>query len=305
MNYHLLPLVVAWTMLFSCTKQDQASTFDSNKTVLLEDGFNMSYREIGNASDPVILLLHGEPSYSLIYRNIAPTLAKKGYRVIAPDLIGFGNSDKPTDAAAYTYSNHTKWLQEFIKKTGSTDIRLYAHDWGGMIALRIVAQQPDLFSHVAVSYAYLYEGTETIPESFKGFQNYAATAPDFLAGNIMDWGSKKPVADSIKNLYNLPYQSPEDSYGMRAFPSLIPTDPKDPEAILNQRLNQKLYQFDKPFTTIWGNHLDSMWVDKDKILQQKILGAQNQKHYILDAGHFLQEDQPAELTNILVSFFAQ
>lgn len=299
-------------LFFSCnnnekkdSKTENINYYNANSYnyITVDDSIKMSYLDVGEKSNPIVLLVHGEPNYSFVYRNIIPQLVNENYRVIVPDLIGFGHSDKLNNFDTYTYSNHTKWLSNFIHKLELTDIRLFAHDWGGMIALRIVASQPNIFNRVAVSYSYLFEGDEKIPESFLDFKNYALNEPSFSAGQIMDWGSKKPLSDSVKTKYDEPFKTESDLYAVRKFPSLIPTDISDSEAIINRKLNKQLYTFNKPFITIWGNHEDEMWQDKNIILQENIPGASNREHYILDAGHFIQEDQPERLSEILISFF--
>jgi len=285
------------TIDFSTKKQYEFITVDKD--------IKMAYLDIGNSNDPIILLLHGEPNNSFVFRNIAPFLVKQNYRVIIPDLVGFGYSDKPKNPAIITYSNQTKWLNTFIDTLKLENINLFAHDWGGMISLRIVAERQKLFNKVAVSYSYLFEGDEEIPDSFIGFINYAKNAPTFSPGNIMDWGSKIKLPDTIKAKYNSPFQHPSDYNFVRKFPSMIPTETDDPEAILNKELNKKLKQFTKPFITIWGNNQDLMWKGKDSLLQKNITGAKNQKHYILNSDHFIQEDKPIALRNILITFFKE
>lgn len=274
------------------------------KFINVGDRVQMAYLDLGNIDDPVVLLLHGEPSSAFLYRNIAPQIAAQGFRVVVPDLIGFGFSDKPKNPDLITYSNHTEWLTNFIDGMELKEINLFAHDWGGMIGLRIVAQHPEKFKKVAVSYAYLFEGTEEIPESFIGFKNYAQNDPGFSAGNIVNWGSIKKIPDSIKAIYDRYYTSTTDYNTIRKFPSMIPTQLNDPEAILNRELNKKLRSFKNPFITIWGNHEDLMWKGKDIILQESVLGAKNRTHYLLESSHFIQEDQPEELRNILIRFFS-
>ncbi len=310
--YLIIILLSLTTLLISC-KADKKLHFQSSEIeffseqqydfIEVDTAIKMAYLDIGNTDDTIVLLVHGEPNSSFVYRNIAPALVKQNYRVIIPDLIGFGYSDKPKNADNITYLNHTKWLTNFIERLELTDINIFAHDWGGMITLRIVAERPEQFKKVAVSYSYLFDGTEDMPESFIGFKDYAKNDPGFLAGNIMDWGTHATLPDSIKAKYNSYFQSPADYYAVRKFPSLIPTDEDDPEAILNKKLNNKLRQFSKPFITIWGNHEDLMWKGKDSILQNSIKGAKNQKHYILESNHFIQEDQPSQLIEILVDFF--
>lgn len=268
----------------------------------VDDTIKMAYLDLGNISDPLILLLHGEPNSSFVYRNIAPSIVKQGFRVIIPDLIGFGYSDKPNNPQLYTYSNHTKWLRNFIKKLELRDINLFAHDWGAMISLRIVADNPREFKSVAISYGYLFEGTETIPEGFVGFKDYAKMNSNFSAGDIMNWGSYKELSDSIKAIYDAPLKK-TNFVAARRFPWLIPNNPNDKEAILNKKLNKKLKDFKNPFITIWGNTKDLMWIGKDRILQQQIPGAKNQIHYTLESNHFIQEDKPEELAQILIDFY--
>lgn len=305
-------IVSSLFLLHSCNPEKkqvkenyQLAFFDENlyQFVEVDQSIQMAYLDIGNKNHPIVLLLHGEPNSSFVYRNIAPNIAKNGFRVIIPDLVGFGFSSKPKNADIITYANETKWLHAFLKQLNLNNINLFAHDWGAMISLRIVAEEPTKFNKVAISYGYLFEGTEEIPESFKGFRNYAKNASDFLPGNIMDWGSDINLSDSIKAIYNSPFKVKSDYNVVRKFPSLIPMQEKDPEAILNKKLNEKLKYFDKPFITIWGNHKDLMWTGKDKLLQQNITGAKNHKHYMLESNHFIQEDQPVELTNILIDFF--
>ena len=312
-SYLTLFLVLFILFLPSCESKKKPSRhpeqIDFSKKQVYQflkvgDSVQMAYLDLGNIDDQVVLLLHGEPGSAFLYRNIAPQIAAQGFRVIIPDLIGFGYSDKPNNPDLISYSNQTLWLTNFIEKLDLTDIHLFAHDWGGMISLRIIAQHPEKFKKVAVSYAYLFEGDEEIPESFIGFQNYAQNDPGFSAGNIIDWGSHKKIPDSIKAIYNSYYTSISDFNAIRKFPTMIPTQLNDREAILNRELNKKLWSFPKPFMTIWGNHEDLMWQGKDTILQKNVLGAKNRTHYLLESSHFIQEDQPEELRQILIRFFS-
>ena len=308
-----IALIISFsTLLLACKKETKSSqeslklhffSADQYQFVQVDEGINMAYLDLGNSNNPIILLLHGEPNNSFIYRNIAPNLVKQNFRVIIPDLVGFGYSDKPKNAAIITYSNHTKWLHNFIDTLKLKNINLFAHDWGGMISLRIVAEKSTLFNKVAVSYSYLFEGNENIPESFIGFVNYAKNDATFSPGNIMDWGTNTKLPDTIKTAYNKPFKLQSDYNAVRKFPSLIPTQINDSEAIVNKNLNKKLKLFSKPFITIWGNNQDLMWKGKDSILQQNIIGAKNQTHYTLESNHFIQEDKPEELTKILIAFF--
>ena len=311
-NTASLSLLILSLLFYSCKNEHKIPrkeidinfyTSEHYQFVEVDEGIRMAYAALGRANDPVVLLLHGEPNSSFIYREIAPLLAEQHFRVIVPDLVGFGYSDKPEKQELISYAHQTKWLNTFIDRLDLTDIHLFAHDWGGMISLRIVAERPDLFRKVAVSYSYLFEGDEKIPDSFLGFINYAQNDPNFSAGNIMDWGTKTKLADSVKVKYNAPFQQASQTIFVRRFPSLIPTSTTDPEAIVNQKCNAQLKLFSKPFITIWGNNEDLMWKDKDSLLQNLVKGAKNQSHHTLNADHFIQEDQPLELAKILIRFF--
>ena len=314
-NRTIITLILSFSFIILSCENDRKKhqetlkinflTSEQYKFIKVDTDINMAYLDIGKIDDPIILLLHGEPNNSFVFRNIAPYLVQQNFRVIIPDLVGFGYSDKPKNADVITYSNQTKWINNFIDTLKLTDINLFAHDWGGMLSLRIVANRQPLFRKVAVSYCFLFEGNENIPESFIGFVNYAKNEPSFSAGNIMDWGTNTKLSDSIMAKYDSPFQSQSDYLSVRKFPSMIPLHKADPEAIINKKLNKKLKLFKKPFITIWGNNQDLMWKGKDSILQKQILGAKNQTHYTLESNHFIQEDKPTELTEILINFFKE
>jgi haloalkane dehalogenase len=311
-SFYLKVFIITCTLLLaSCKPKKNVETevlsnafFNSQDYNFLKvgDSLKMAYLDLGNFEDPIVLLMHGEPNNSFVYRNIAPAIVKKGYRVIIPDLIGFGYSKKLNNSELITYANQTKWLTNFIQELELTEINLFAHDWGAMISLRIVAENPKLFKKVAISYGYLFEGSETIPESFLGFKDYAKNNPAFSAGDIMNWGSYTELSDSLKTKYDDPFYG-TNFIAARRMPWLIPSNPLDNEGKLNKKLNIKLQKFNKPFITIWGNHNDPMWNGKDSILQNTIPGAKNQKHFVLESNHFIQEDKPYELSQILIDFF--
>ena len=264
----------------------------------------MHYVDEGDPLHPVLLLLHGEPSWSYLYRHMIPPLVKQGYRVIAPDLVGFGKSDKPVDPEAHTYSQHTHWLTAFMQKLELNPVHLYCHDWGGMIALRIVAEQPALFASVIASYAFLFTGAESVPESFRDWQRFSQTDIAFRASAVVDGNTYNELTEATQAAYDAPF--PDDTYkaGSRRFPMLIPTDKDDPEARTNVQLRAKLRTFTHPFLTVWGDNGDEMWQGKEKILQYEIPGAQHRNHRIVHAHHFLQEDQAQPLTEIISHFLS-
>jgi len=272
--------------------------------VVIDNELVMHYLDEGGKNKPVVLLVHGEPNWSYVYRNMIAGLVEKGYRVIVPDLIGFGKSDKPINKKHHTYTNHTKWLKSFIDELNLKNINCYAHDWGAMISLRIIAAEPNLFSKVAISYGFLFTGEEKVPESFYGWQKFSQTDSAFSAGTIMNWGSYTDLSSEVQKAYNAPFPSEKYKAGVRQFPVIVPVKEDDYEAIVNKKLRQKLKLFNKPFLTIWGNTKDEMWLGKDEVLQNEIPGAKNQNHQRLKSNHFIQEDKATEIVEILLKFFS-
>ncbi len=287
-------------MEFVRTPEDQFSAladypFEANYFEL--EQMRMHYVDEG--SGPTIILLHGEPSWSYLYRKMIPLLVKKGYRTIAPDLIGFGKSDKPTNRQDYTYENHERWLTAFLESLQLKEETLFCQDWGGLLGLRILSKHPDWFGRVLASNTFLPTGNEPFPESFIQWRAYVAHSHGFNIGNVLQKGTYRDLSNEEIAAYNAPYPSEEFKGGARRFPELVPTDPEDKEGIQNQQAWSELTQFQKPFLTVFGAD-DPITRSARKIFQQLIPGAQGQPHQLLEeAGHFIQEDQPAQLAEAL------
>ena len=252
-------------------------------------------------ADPV-LLLHGEPSWSYLYRKMIPIITAAGYRAIAPDLVGFGRSDKPAERRDYTYQRHVDWAQAWLERLNLERITLVCQDWGGLIGLRLVANNPNRFARVVTANTGLPTGDTPISDAFLKWRKFSVATPDFDVAAIIAMGCKKPLAENVAAAYNAPF--PDDTYkaGARIFPSLVPIASDDPAAPANRKAWEVLSNYDKPFLTAFSDG-DPITRGGERIFQKRVPGAKNQPHVtIKGGGHFLQEDCGAELAGVVVDF---
>ncbi len=251
---------------------------------------------------PVVLLLHGEPSWSYLYRKMIPVFVQAGYRAIAPDLIGFGRSDKLARQEDYSYAGHVAWLTALLKQQKLRDITLVCQDWGGLIGLRVAAENPALFARIVAANTGLPTGDQPPSPAFNQWLTFSQRTPNFDIGQIIQRGSRSTLAPEIVAAYNAPF--PDESYkaGARVFPRLVPIKPDDPAAPANRRAWEVLSQWKKPFLTAFSDG-DAITRGGEQIMQQRIPGAQGQPHAIVKgAGHFLQEDKGEELANLIIAW---
>ena len=254
-------------------------------------GPRMHYVDDGPRDGDPVLMLHGEPTWSYLYRHMIPICAAAGHRVIAPDLIGFGKSDKPARVADYSYQAHMDWLGELIGRLDLTRITLVCQDWGSMLGLRYAAENPDRFRAIVVGNGMLPTGDQTIPRAFQAWKAFALYTPIFPAGRIVDLGSLRRLSPDERRAYEAPFPSRHYQAGARAFPALVPTSTDNPATKANRRAWQSLEQWDRPFLTTFSNS-DPITRGGDRHMQERIPGAKGQPHITLKGGHFLQEDSP-------------
>ena len=264
----------------------------------------MHYLDEGNPEGNVVLLLHGEPSWSYLYRKMIPILADAGFRVIAPDFIGFGKSDKPSEQSDYTYQSHIEWMTSFIEQLDLKGINLFCQDWGGLIGLRLATAMEDRFDRIMASNTALPIGNVQMPESFMQWLEFSKSSPKFDIGKVIDKGTVFELSEEVIAAYNAPFPSEEHKAGARIFPSLVPISSENPEAANNQAAWGKLMQWNKPFLTVFGDS-DPIMKGAEKFFIQVIPGAKGQPHSHVHAGHFSQEDQGDELAKILTDFINQ
>jgi haloalkane dehalogenase len=253
-----------------------------------------------------VLLLHGEPSWSYLYRHMIPVLVAAGSRVIVPDLVGFGRSDKPTETGDYTYARHVEWMRSLLfDHLDLRDITYFGQDWGGLVGLRLVALAPERYARVAIGNTGLPTGHGPASKAFLAWQKFSQESPDFPIGQIINGGCATDLSPEVIAAYDAPF--PDDSYkaGARIFPTLVPTSPDDPASADNVAAWQVLSQFDKPFLLCFSDQ-DAVTRGGDAPFLAKVPGACDREHTTIEGGgHFLQEDRGPELARVLVGFIAE
>jgi haloalkane dehalogenase len=268
------------------------------------DGVRVHYVDEGPASAEPVLMLHGEPSWSYLYRKMIPIITAAGYRAVAPDLVGFGRSDKPVQREDYTYQRHVDWMRGLLEALDLRHITLVCQDWGGLIGLRLVAEHGERFARVVVANTGLPTGDVPMSDAFLAWQRYSQTTPNFHVGGIVKGGCVSELAPVVITAYNAPF--PDDRYkaGARQFPLLVPTSPVDPSAVPNRKAWEVLARWEKPFLTAFSDS-DPIMRGGERVFQRVIPGAKGQPHTtIVGAGHFLQEDKGEELAQVVVDFIA-
>jgi haloalkane dehalogenase len=263
------------------------------------------YLDEGPADAAPVLLMHGEPSWSYLYRHMVPVLVAAGHRVIAPDLVGFGRSDKPTEMADYTYARHVEWMRQLLfDRLDLHDITYFGQDWGGLIGLRLVALDPDRYARVAIGNTGLPTGHGPASEAFLNWQKFSQESPVFPIGQIVHGATTTDLADDVVAGYDAPF--PDDTYkaGARIFPTLVPTSPDDPASADNIAAWEVLSTFAEPFLLCFSDQ-DAVTRGGDAPFLAKVPGTQGQPHTTIEGGgHFLQEDRGPELADVLVDFIA-
>jgi haloalkane dehalogenase len=271
-----------------------------------DDGtLRVHYLDQGPAEAAPVLLLHGEPSWSFLYWHMIPPLVAAGHRVVVPDLVGFGRSDKPTATTDYSYARHIAWMSALLfDDLDLHDITFFGQDWGGLVGLRLVAAQPGRYARVVVGNTGLPTGEGAPSDAFLAWQKFSQESPQFPIGNIVNGGCATDLPPDVIAAYDAPF--PDDTYkaGARIFPSFVPTSPDDPESAPNKHAWTVLSEFDKPFLVCFSDR-DPVTKGGDAPFLAKVPGAQGQPHTtIAGAGHFLQEDQGPQLARVIVEFIA-
>jgi haloalkane dehalogenase len=270
-----------------------------------QDGgtLRMHYLDEGPPDGLTVLLLHGEPSWSYLYRHMIPVLAGAGLRAVAPDLVGFGRSDKPTPRSEYTFARHVEWTRSLLfDHLDLTRVNLVCQDWGGLIGLRLVGEHPDRFARVVVANSYLPTGDSPPGEAFLNWLRFSQEVDVFPAGTIVNFGCTTDLSPEVVAAYDAPFPDQTYAEGARQFPKLVPVSPDDPAAEANRAAWKVLETFDKPVLTAFSDG-DPITAGSDKVLQARIPGAKGQPHTtIAGGGHFLQEDRGPQLAEVVVGF---
>lgn len=266
------------------------------------DSIRIHYLDEGSKDSGVILLMHGEPSWSFLYRHMIPPLKNAGYRVLAPDLVGFGRSDKPTKQSDHSYKKHVEWMTKWVKKLDLQEITLFCQDWGSLIGLRIAIENQERFSRIMLSNGGLPTGEQNMGKVFLEWQEFSKTATKFDIKRIMQSATVTELTKDVLKGYDAPF--PDDNYktGPRIIPSLVPTTIEDPEHAPNKKAIEQFKQWKKPFLTAFSDK-DPITKGGDKFWQENIPGAKGQNHVtVKNGGHFIQEDKGSELASIILEF---
>jgi haloalkane dehalogenase len=270
--------------------------------VEIQDGLRLHYVDEGPRDGRVVIMMHGEPSWSFLYRHMIKTVSQAGYRVLAPDLIGFGRSDKPSEQTDYTYTRHVGWMQSWFNQMNVQDAVLFCQDWGGLIGLRLVAENADRFAGVIAGNTFLPTGDMNPGDAFYKWREFAKIVPEFPVGGIIRGATVKDLGEGVEAAYNAPY--PDESYkaGARIFPALVPTSPDMDGVKENLAAWDVFKKWEKPFLTSFSDQ-DPITAGVEKVFHKLIPGTKGQPHQILKGGgHFLQEDVHAELSQIIIEF---
>ncbi|HKT39102.1 MAG TPA: haloalkane dehalogenase [Ktedonobacterales bacterium] len=269
------------------------------------DGIRIHYLDEGPADAAPVLLMHGEPSWSFLYRKMVPILTAAGHRVIAPDLVGFGRSDKPAAREDYTYQRHVDWMTGLLTGLALRDVTLFGQDWGGLIGLRLAAENEERFARIIAANTFLTTGDIPPGRAFLRWQQLSQETPDFRAGEIVKGGCTSELPDAVVTAYDAPF--PDERYlaGARQFPMIVPISPDDPAAPANRAAWEVLRRWQKPFLCTFSDR-DPITRSGARYFQEAVPGAQGQPHTTISgAGHFLQEDRGEDLAQVIVGFLAR
>ncbi len=261
----------------------------------------MHYVDEGPRDGRIVLMLHGEPSWSYLYRKMIPVFAKAGFRAIAPDLIGFGKSDKPTRTDDYSYAGHVAWMVRFLTALDLSGMTLVAQDWGSLIGLRVAMENEARFSRIVIANGFLPTADRGVPAAFRAWRAFARFSPVFPIGRIVASGCVSKPDARIRAAYDAPFPTSAYKAGARIFPALVPTSPDDPAVPANREAWKRLGEWKKPFLTLFGKN-DPILGGADVPLQKHVPGAKGQPHERFWGGHFVQEDRGDYLADAIVKW---
>lgn len=265
-------------------------------------GLRIAFVDEGPRDAAPVLLMHGEPTWSYLYRKMIPVLVAAGHRVIAPDLVGFGRSDKPVRAADYSYLNHVLWMSAWLQALDLQRITLFCQDWGSLIGLRLAAAMPQRFDRIVLANGGLPTGTTPVPRAFHVWRAFARYSPWFPIGRIVKAGCADGLTPAEVAAYDAPFPTARHRVAARLFPGFVPTTPTDPERERNEQAWQVFEQWQKPFLTLFSNR-DPVTRGGHRIWQERVPGARGQPHAVTrGAGHFLQEDRGPEVARAIADF---
>ena len=271
-------------------------------TVTSEFGeLDIHFVDENSTSDECVLLLHGNPTWGYLYRNMIDPLKENGYRVVVPDLPGFGKSDKFSVRYNYSYEGFVDWMSQFIENTDLKNITLFCQDWGGLIGLRLAAKYGDRFEKIVAANTGLPTGKAPLSEGFAVFREFLQIKPDLHVGGQVRNGTTKGIDENALAAYNAPFPDDDHKQGVRQFPNLVPGTPRTPSAEPNKEAWKILREWKKPFLCAFSDK-DPIFSGVENSFYKLIPGCKDMPHVTIEnAGHFLQEDQPNACVEAILS----
>jgi haloalkane dehalogenase len=264
------------------------------------DGLRLAHLDEGEGAP--VLFMHGEPTWSFLWRKVIPPVRDAGYRCIAPDLPGFGRSDKPIDIAWYTYDRHTAAVAALVEELDLRGATVVVHDWGGPIGLRVAVEHPERVDRLVILDTGLFTGRQRMSEAWERFRAFVERTEDLPVGFLVRGGCKRDPGDAIVRAYDAPFVNAAAKAGARAFPLMLPTSPEMPGAAAGQRVLEALGGDRRPSLILWADSDPVLPLETGRRFAQA-LGAEID-HVIADAGHFLQEDAGPEIGRLIADWLA-
>jgi len=252
-------------------------------------GLRIHFVDEGPRDGPVVLCLHGEPTWSFLYRKMIPVLTAAGCRVLAPDLVGFGRSDKPSGHGDYTYARHVRWMRDWLAALDPRDVTLLGQDWGGLIGLRLLAEDPERFARFSLSNTGLPTGDHAVPEAFLKWRAFSQQDLEFDTGYIVNLFGRGNLSRAEADAYRAPFPSDEYKTGARQFPLLVPITADDPASEANRRAWKLLMRWEKPALMCFSD-ADPIMAGGEKPFLKRVPGTRAQPHITLRGRHFIQEE---------------
>ena len=260
----------------------------------------LHYVDEGPRTAPPVLMLHGEPTWSYLYRHMIPPVAAAGFRVLAPDLIGFGKSDKPSERNDYSYAGQVAWIRHWIEALDLNDITLVCQDWGSLIGLRLAAESQEHFARILIGNGGLPTGDGAISKAFLTWQAFAKYSPWFPIGRIVQGGTKRRLSAAERAAYDAPFPSAAYKAATRVYPSLVPVRPDNPACDANRKAWKVFERWEKPFICCYSDG-DPITRGLDRAFRERVPGARGQPHTTLKGGHFMQEDDPQTFARLVIT----
>jgi haloalkane dehalogenase len=266
------------------------------------EGLRIACIDEGPRDAPVVLLMHGEPTWSYLYRKMIPVLVDAGLRAVAPDLVGFGRSDKPADPRAHSYASQVRWMSAWLRAADLRGVTLFCQDWGSLIGLRMAAEAPERFDRIVLANGGLPTGMQPMPRAFVLWRAFARWSPWFPIGRIVAAGCARGLGARERAAYDAPFPDARYRIAARLLPGFVPAGPDDPERAANARAWTVFRAWDKPFLTLFSTR-DPITRGGERAWQAQVPGARDRPHRrIRGAGHFLQEDAGEEIARELAAF---